>query len=45
MERNIINEWNVSISDSMDCLRIMEKIMEEDGELFENEIWFIGEWK
>lgn len=43
MDRNIVNKWDLSIPDEMDCLGISEIIYGEDGELFEGEIWFVGE--
>ncbi|WP_100403424.1 DUF3916 domain-containing protein [Bacillus sp. FJAT-42315] len=44
-ESNIESEWGVAIPDAMDVLGIREEITEEDGEIIENEIWFIGELK
>ncbi|KXH86075.1 DUF3916 domain-containing protein [Sporosarcina sp. HYO08] len=44
-ERNIMSEWNLIGSNDMDCLGIREEITDEDGELFESEIWFVGELK
>ena len=37
------SEWDLSIPDGMGCLGIREEIKDEDAELFENEIWFVGE--
>jgi hypothetical protein len=43
VDRNMASEWDLSIPDSMSCLGIREEIKDEDAELFENEIWFVGE--
>ncbi|MBP2243268.1 hypothetical protein J2Z40_003867 [Cytobacillus eiseniae] len=43
LERNLEREWNVSIPQDMSSLGIREEIIDEERELFEKEIWFIGE--
>ncbi|WP_027409374.1 DUF3916 domain-containing protein [Anoxybacteroides tepidamans] len=42
-ERNFEREWGINIPDNMSVLGFKEQINDGDGDIFEQEIWFMGE--
>lgn len=44
-KRNFENDWRINIPKDMNVLGFKEEIIDEDGEIYKRDIWFIGELK